>query len=176
MDIKKFKLSLPSLFLVSALMAFIAINVAYAANLTSVGQIQIVKAIKIEEVQRLNFGKIEKPTQTVDAAISLNGTTSGSATFIDTSEVAIGIFEILGSDTESVNIKVTPMNNGPYMGYNKMEGKYGSTNIANLFVGGANLQPPGNGVQLDLAGSLKIRSTVPEGLHEPAFSREVNYD
>lgn len=147
-----------------------------AETLTSSADIEVRTALSISETQSLNFGKIEKPTSQVTATVSTAGASSGTATYIDTTDVAPGIFLITGSASETINISVTDLQNVAGFEFTNVKGNYGSTTNGNLLTGITGQDAPGAGENLTIGATMTIESFVTEGDYTPGFQVEVNYD
>jgi hypothetical protein len=158
---------------------FLMYEPAQAKSLSTSADIKIRNTLTITEVQKLNFGTIEKPTtnvavQITNAGISGAGTT---ATLVNTTTIKEGRYTIAGSSLNTINISAT--NNGNITGltFTAITADYGTATGLNLLTGAANqAAPAATGTLLKIGGTLTVASTVTEGDYAPGFTITANYN
>jgi hypothetical protein len=150
-------------------------NYSNAASVNAEANGFAVKALKIETLQRPNFGVIQKPSSLVTAGISTTGAISGNAVFMDSSEVRAGQYKIGGSSSQTISIQARSNNTYSFIRFASISGAYGSTSFG-MILGKSNLPAPGSGTILNVGAVLLISKDVEEGDYSPAFTITVNYD
>lgn len=146
------------------------------ADISSSGDIAVMDPLKIEELDTLNFGTIEKPTERVWVGVKRNGNSEGTANLLDTSEVKNGLVKISGSNTETINMQATDLETYPDLSFRRIRGEYGDS-IIKLKQGKSNITPPTtSGTEMLIFARLWVENTITTGDYEPAFSIEVLYD
>lgn len=160
----------------SLLLMLAVCGVAKAETFSAVAELFVRNALSIEEIRGLNFGTIEKPSSTVTATVAFNGSTSGSATFIDDSDASEGRYRIRGSSLETINVTASNIGNVSGINFTDIEGKY-KGNTGDLMSGMSGLAAPkANGTVLEIGATLTVDSSVSAGDHQAGFIIEVNYD
>ena len=118
----------------------IGYSAAKADDFNFTAAIDILEALKVQEITSMHFGVIERPENAVKVGMhSSRGNEdkvwNTTATHIDTSSIKTGVYKITGSALKTIGIKATGLNNVPGITWDQMHGAYGSASYSMAMVG-----------------------------------------
>jgi len=155
-------------------------TIAEANDFSQDSRIDILRALNVTETQKMDFGVIEEPVDDVRVHVTAEGfiSTSNTATHIDTSTVAAGIYQVFGSDLSSISISARNGGSVPSMTFETLHASYGAQYSDDLLTSPLTaLGAPGAmGTELAMGAILKVNAGTTEGTYAPDFILEVNYE
>jgi len=153
---------------------------AMAENFEFNATIDIVETLKVKEARQMDFGVIERPASDVKVHITKNSVVGNgnTATHLDTSTIASGLYKISGSALKSISIAAKDAGNVAGMSFASLDGSYNGGIEKDILTSPLTGQaaPTLTGKDLVLGGVLNVSPTVQEGTYEPAFVLDVNYE
>lgn len=147
-------------------------SVSYAASITGKASVTLLEALVVNTVNDIKFGRIEKPSSTVDVIVGTDNTVSGTATTIAGGETPVaGNYTITASQGETLNISVSDVGNEAGLKLSNFALDYNGASINN----NANFTSSVSGSALIVGAKLTVEPTVSGGTHQPEYIIEVNY-
>lgn len=150
-----------------------------AKNFSLDSNIVILKSLDLVELEKMNFGTIEVPTQDIIVHIKTDGKIGdkNTASYLDQSSISAGKYKIFGSNNSAINISARNGGRVPNMSFKKIDAIYQNQSGELIDEGLSNLDAPTTqGSELTIGGSLEVKSGVVEGSYSPDFILEISYE
>lgn len=158
-------------------------NNAHALSYTATASVETRTALGMSQSQAMNFGVAEVSGSNV--VIHLNDNNSGSnttATMIDDSAMADGLYSITGSSTATISISASDAGNASGFEFTELNCKYNGGSAVQL-IGSSSTNitsgtaPGGAGRTLDCDDvELTVTGGTSAGTYSPQISFTVNYE
>ena len=150
---------------------------AVAAIFSQTATIEILDALSVSEATQMNFGIIETPSANVDVVITTAGATTGTtATFIDASAVAAGVYTITGTDTNTLNITASNVGSVTNLNFTDIVGNLASGGDVDLDTTGMTNVSFTTSDQIVIGATLAVTNGIAAGTYAPDFNLDVSYN